>query len=280
MFTATLNNLRHPLALIVAIVAISSGLFAATTPEAETLAQQAQQQLLAAQSTHITPQEKQQHLEAAIIRYRKLQEDFGYSNPALYYNLGNAYARNNDLANAIIAYRRAELMAPTNPQLQHNLSLVRGQRLDNFPTPPQQQELIPTLLGWHDSFSFQSRLCAAIVTACLFWILAAVLLWRRSAVIITATTVTALVAIACSLSVGASYLTPRRNRDAVVVAKEIILRKASLPDAPAAMDAPIHAGTEVQILRQRDQWMQIQLPNRIAGWLPATALEEILPRHR
>jgi uncharacterized protein YgiM (DUF1202 family) len=42
-----------------------------------------------------------------------------------------------------------------------------------------------------------------------------------------------------------------------------------------AFDTPIHAGTEVTILRRRGDWLEIELPNHFTGWLPNKDLEAL-----
>jgi hypothetical protein len=60
----------------------------------------------------------------------------GYSSTALY-NLGNAYARAGKPGMAVVNYERADLLAPGDPDIERNLSLVR--LASGFPVEPKSR---------------------------------------------------------------------------------------------------------------------------------------------
>ncbi len=51
---------------------------------------------------------------------------------ALFYNLGNAYYKQGDHGRAILNYRRAQQLAPRDPDIEANLALARAQAVDQF----------------------------------------------------------------------------------------------------------------------------------------------------
>ncbi len=61
---------------------------------------------------------------AAAASYQKLLDDGG-PDAAVYYNLGNAYQSEKDYGPAILAYERARLLKPRDPDLQANLEMAR-----------------------------------------------------------------------------------------------------------------------------------------------------------
>ena len=44
------------------------------------------------------------------------------NNPYLFYNIGNAYLKSNDIGRAILWYERAKVLAPNDPDLNYNLT--------------------------------------------------------------------------------------------------------------------------------------------------------------
>ena len=58
--------------------------------------------------------------------------DRGYSDAALYFNLGNAYLENGDLGRAILNYLRARELSPRDPDIRDNLDLARGMTADGI----------------------------------------------------------------------------------------------------------------------------------------------------
>src|SRR5689334_22583951 len=69
----------------------------------------------------------------AIAGFESLVSTRGYSAPLLY-DLGNAYQREGSVGRAVLNYRRAQLLAPRDPDLAANLSLVRAAA--GLPAPP------------------------------------------------------------------------------------------------------------------------------------------------
>lgn len=53
-------------------------------------------------------------------------------NAFIYYNLGNAYYRTNDLAHAILNYERAAYREPGNKDIRFNLTLARSKTIDKI----------------------------------------------------------------------------------------------------------------------------------------------------
>lgn len=66
---------------------------------------------------------------AAIDLYRAAIAADGPST-VVYYNLGNAYYRNDNIGKAVVAYERALRIDPTNDQARQNLSFVRSRIQD------------------------------------------------------------------------------------------------------------------------------------------------------
>ena len=58
--------------------------------------------------------------------------DRGYSDAALYFNLGNPYLESGDLGRAILNYLRAQELSPRDPDIRGNLELARAMTLDSI----------------------------------------------------------------------------------------------------------------------------------------------------
>jgi tetratricopeptide (TPR) repeat protein len=103
--------------------------------------------------TSPTPEAAQGYYRQAIAAYEQLIAA-GIHNAKLYYNLGNAYFRLNDLGHAILHYRRGLRLEPGNRQLQANLSYARSRRLDQIDVSSERQHaFLPQLFFWSDDLS-------------------------------------------------------------------------------------------------------------------------------
>jgi tetratricopeptide (TPR) repeat protein len=215
----------------------------------------------------------QAHFEAARIRYEQalMSPESEVSLGVVYYNLGNTYARLNDLANAIVNYRRALMYTPNDADLRANLQYARSLRADHFPEA-EQSRVLKTLFFWHYDLAFQSRLYLALAFGVLFWLAAIVMLKWRPLWLKCTLGVLALCYIAGSVSIACSMYESAHNTFAVVKSAEVMPRQGDSDGYSPALDAPLHAATEVRILTTRGAWCQIELPNGLTGWLPAEAL--------
>ena len=72
----------------------------------------------------------QKNYAAAIQQYEQVRQSQGES-AELYYNLGNAYYKTGDIAQAILNYNRALLLAPNNDDAQFNLQVAQRKVVDN-----------------------------------------------------------------------------------------------------------------------------------------------------
>ena len=68
--------------------------------------------------------------QQAIKEYQQLLKE-GVS-AALYYNLGNAYYRSDNIPQAVLAYERAHLIQPGDKDIRFNLDFARSKTIDKI----------------------------------------------------------------------------------------------------------------------------------------------------
>jgi len=196
--------------------------------------------------------------------------DTGHASAGLYYNLGNAYVRLDQLGQAIRYYEKARLLRPSDPRVEHNLEQARRQA-NVYPghLPPRGlaglvQHWSPLALfvaGW---LVLSSGLALAVVGV---WL-------GRDDVerhpLVWGLVLGSLLLVAAAL--GTSYLQSSRQRT-VVVAPNAPLHASPSPDAPA--DTTLPEGTMLHVQSRRSQWTEVRLSNGTGGWIPAQALGDV-----
>jgi hypothetical protein len=65
---------------------------------------------------------------------------------------------------------------------------------------------------------------------------------------------------------------------AVVTVPEVAARSADSSGAPPRFPQPLPSGTEVRIIETRDQWARVRLFDGRDAWLPASAVERVIPK--
>jgi tetratricopeptide (TPR) repeat protein len=204
---------------------------------------------------------------AAVNDYEELVRS-GQDTPNLFYNLGNSYFRKKDFGRAILNYERALALDPHHPEAQANLQIARDEA--------RALELVPTKLDrWLAFATLNQYTIAAAIT---FWVFAfciVILIFsdRRGR------TVIALSILSFSISAvtifASQQLTGGKNGAdlAVVTAENSDARLATADNANRILTLP--AGSEVQILSQRGDWIYAALPNNLRGWMPANSIEAV-----
>lgn len=218
------------------------------------------------------PDQARDIFRKAALRFERMAREGGIENGKLYYNIGNAYFRMEDLGRAILNYRRALQYIPNDENLQQNLSYARARCRDRIPEP-ERRMVLKTLFFWHYDFTMRARslIFASAFTA--FWILAIGRLFWRRALFGPALVVTGLLAVLMFGSVLTDSIRLRRERSGVIISAEAVARKGDSMSYEQSFTEPLHAGTEFVVLEDRGDWVEIRLADERTCWLPAKDVE-------
>jgi tetratricopeptide (TPR) repeat protein len=195
------------------------------------------------------------------------------SNPILYHNLGNAYVLADDLPHAILTFRRGLRLAPYDAGLRQNLDAARElvvYSADNplgHPVPERR-------LSWLSSYTATVLLIIAFVcyggmcVACTRWLmtqrgwlLAVAALCLLAAVLPTALLIWQLL--------DADHRQHNETGHTLVVIKDdgVLLRKGDSLTYPPRYETPVNRGVEARLVRERNDWVQIELTGGEVGWV-------------
>jgi hypothetical protein len=201
----------------------------------------------------------------AIAAYNSIAGERGVS-PNLLFNLGNAAFRDGDLGVAVFNYRRAELLAPRDPDIQANLSFARD-----------TVGAVPIHGPAHRGLTYFTL--NEISAACLvvYWLFAGCLIagvlkpsiklpLRSTTFIMGATFV---ISLAFLLAAYHEVSQP----EAVVLAREAPIRYGPLEESQTQYTA--RSGTELRILEKKDNWLQVADGSNRIGWINASAVAVI-----
>jgi len=204
---------------------------------------------------------------AAISDYEELVRS-GQDTPNLFYNLGNAYFRKKDFGRAILNYERALALEPHHPEAQANLRIARDEA--------RALEMAPTRVERLLSFATPNQYAVTAAIAfwtCAFSVAALIFRPRRRRSLIALSILSLSISVVTIL--GAWQLTRGRNGDgwAIVTADNVDARLATADNANRVLTLP--AGSEIQILSQRADWIYAALPNNLRGWMPSKSAEQV-----
>ena len=217
-----------------------------------------------------------EYKEAAQL-YESLIAD-GFRDPALLYNLGNAYFEQGDFGKAILYYLRAELLSPRDPDIHANLELARSHTVDELQV--EGDSLVASLSNIAHRWMAPAEVGTAVL---LLWLLGGLALaalfvvsgLRRLAVILRAIVTCALISALLILPFWMSmlYANPYGNTG-VVIAEAVEV--ASGPGSQYAPEFTLHSGAQVRVVDSRKGWVMVELPGgELKGWLPSLGIETV-----
>jgi tetratricopeptide (TPR) repeat protein len=216
----------------------------------------------------------------ALTLYRESAEAYatliasGVRNGSVYYNLGNAYYRLGDIGRAILAYRRAELYEPHDPELRANLQTARSLRANQIEVPARSR-LIENLLFWQAHTSTRGRVVFAAVVFTLAWVfLIARLFAARRWLVGLFLGCIALSAISAA-SAGRQMHRQRTHPAGVILAQDVVARTGNGESYQPKFEEKLQPGVEFTLLERRGDWLRIRLPNGEQGWIRADTAETL-----
>jgi len=209
------------------------------------------------------------HFQEAIDGYLHLIRS-GKEGGPVYYNLGNAYLKEDQLGRAIWAYERALLLTPRDPDLRFNLSHARDQTRDAV---GDTQGSVETVFFWLRSFSLKELFGCFAVLNLLFWLILGIRLFYRSEWLYYLFLVTVSLWFIAGLSFGLKYYRVKSDDRAVILLKEVdILAGPHLSDTVLFK---LHEGTVVHHERSEDGWFLIRVSDKNRGWVRTEAIGPI-----
>jgi hypothetical protein len=194
----------------------------------------------------------------------------GAANPALFRDQGNACLLADDVAGAILAYRRGLRLAPNDRALQQLLADAREQVVyaqpGTFARPPVALRppwlpRLPVSVGLILTWTFYTLAWLGLAR---WWML-------RRGRFLSLGLVALAVAMVLALAVGAEEMRERgaTDRPLVVVADDgVLLRKGNGMAYPRRYELPVNRGVEARLLFERGDWVQIELSGGEVGWVP------------
>ena len=237
---------------------------------------------LLAQSPHVEVMEAANQLYEsgsyadAVQAYQQLV-DQGIESSELFYNLGNAYFKLDDVGRAILNYRRAAELDSTDSDILANLEVARAQTIDRFASEEKP------FIAWITGFTRSLVSLNQVATLTLFlWIALALLVGPflqfeseslRQRIRYSSIAVLFLLVIGVLSMLGYRY-SGSDEQDAVVTSDVVTVFSGPGRDYPAKFD--LHSGAEASLIITRSQWARVALPGgELQGWIPANAIERV-----
>lgn len=194
----------------------------------------------------------------------------------IYYNLANAYFRNDQLGKAILNYERALLIHPNDRDIRHNLNFARLRTEDRIESVG---DLFFTnwINGLQNMFTSNSWAWIGIIFFLLLLCGIAVFLFSRVLWIKKTAFYSSIVFLFLVLAANAFSFKQKNkliNRDSAI----IMIGSATIYAEPKSNSKEIfqlHEGTKVKILNRDNNWCEVEIANGSVGWTMKDNIEII-----
>ncbi len=211
----------------------------------------------------------------AIATYKEILEN-GEASAELYYNLGNAHYKLNEVAPSIYYYEKALQLDPTDKDIKNNIEFARNMAIDDIEAI-EQTGMNQWVNGVISIFDFSTWAVIAITFSILFVVL--FLLYYFSYTPLYKRLLFAgsmLFLVLCILSVvfgfqQQSYI--QDNQFAIIFAEEIEVRDE--PNLRGDASFELHEGTKARVLEDYQEWSRIELSNGAQGWVRSNELKKL-----
>lgn len=218
---------------------------------------------------------KKENYQQAIRDYEELLKKGASAD--LYFNLGNAYYRTDNITRAVLNYERALQLSPGDEDIRFNLQMARSKTIDKI-TPKSEMFFVTwykalvnltSVDGWART-SIISIAVALVLVLC--YLFAHKVLLRK--VGFYGAAVLVVIFILSNVFAYEQKCLLTNNTGAIVISPSASLRKT--PVANSENNTIIHEGTRLEIVDDTmKDWKQVKLEDGREGWVQSSQIERI-----
>lgn len=196
--------------------------------------------------------------------------------PELYYNLGNAYFKSNEIAKSILNYERALDLYPLYQDASVNLELANQKIVDNLEDADtfflrKWYEILVKLLSSNQWVFVSVGFFVLVLVLFFFFLFSNQVTVRKLGFYFGL--ISLIVSIIAFVFAG-TRKNQEVNRQHAIVMSGVVVVKSS-PDKSGTDLFQLHEGTKVKITGELGDWLEIHLINGNVGWMEAKHLEKI-----
>ena len=195
----------------------------------------------------------------------------GHSNGHLYYNLGNTYFRLNNLGKSIGYYLKALQFIPRHEDLIANLNYARQQTIDRRENPKLSWRGV--FQEWSSPLTLHEWFLLLLLANGIFWGGALVRLFYRREILSWLIFLSGGLTLFLLAGLLIKWWAPFPI-GTILPAESVVY---SAPHTQSTILFQLHAGTEVIIEEEMEQWVKIQFEPTQKGWIEQSQLFLVYP---
>jgi len=200
----------------------------------------------------------------------------GQHDANVYFNLGNAHYKLNNVGPSVYYYEKALQLDPLDRDIQNNLSFAENARVDAIEPLPRT-----VFSKWYGNvaglFTYNGWAWIAVVCSIVFVSLFLMYYFsgseKRKRVYFVTSALAILLLIFTMVFAFQTYGDFQNDKPAIIFAESTEVKSG--PSMGSESSFVLHEGTKVQILTSENDWVQIQVADGKDGWMPTSDLKRL-----
>lgn len=218
---------------------------------------------------------KKENYQQAIRDYEELLKKGASAD--LYFNLGNAYYRTDNITRAVLNYERALQLSPGDEDIRFNLQMARSKTIDKI-TPKSEMFFVTWYKALVNITSVDGWARTSIISIAVALVLVLCYLFGHKVLLrkvgFYGAAVLVVIFILSNVFAYEQKCLLTNNTGAIVISPSASLRKT--PVANSENNTIIHEGTRLEIVDDTmKDWKQVKLEDGREGWVQSSQIERI-----
>jgi len=213
--------------------------------------------------------------QEAINNWKKILTNDTHS-AEVYFNLGNAQYKLNNIGPSIYYYEKSLQLDPNDSDIKNNLAFAENARVDSIEPLPQT-----VFSTWYKRvsgvFSFNGWALSGVVFSSIFVVLFLAYYYatseKKKRVLFTSSLLSVLFLICSVVIAFMTYADAEKSNPAIIFSESVDVKDA--PSTDGEVSYIIHEGTKVQLLERDSDWVRIRLADGKDGWIPSADMKEL-----
>ena len=199
----------------------------------------------------------------------------GFESAELYYNLGNAFYKLNNIPESNFFYEKARSISPTDEDILINLSYAQNLRIDKIEKLPitQTQNFKINILNLLSEKGWAVLLIILAWIACVLFVLYLSVNNSGNKRIFFTQFIILMIGLIVVSTINYEKKNLNNEKFAIIYDKEIEVW--SEPNKISELKFLLHEGTKVKQVDTIQDWVNIQLENGTLGWIQSSSIKTL-----
>lgn len=208
-----------------------------------------------------------ENYQEAITQYEQIIQD-GYASKAVYFNLGNAHYKLNNVGPSVYYYEKALMLDPNDADIQNNIAFARQMTIDAIDVVPKTgvSKIVNNIIG---KLSINGWAWTAVISVMLFVVLMLLYYFANTStkkrLFFVGGALGLVVAITAIIFAYQQQGIMDKQEYGIIFPEQVPVRAE--PNARSEQLFLLHEGTKAKILDTFDQWQKIELTDGKQGWM-------------